>query len=242
MIWIFLRIPEEMFQACPAESIDYAVMEHTDMAKVVPLNAGWNDVGSWAALCDNLAKDDADENVIRGDVVTQDVQRTYLHAEHRLLAAVGVRDHVIVETADAVLVAHKDHSEDIKKVVEHLKSRGREEASVHRCVYRPWGSYECIDESDRFKVKRITVNPGASLSLQMHHHRAEHWVVVRGTAKVTCGDTESLISENESTYIPLGVKHRLENPGAIPLELIEIQSGSYLGEDDIVRFEDRYGR
>ncbi|MDX1594789.1 MAG: mannose-1-phosphate guanylyltransferase/mannose-6-phosphate isomerase [Gammaproteobacteria bacterium] len=243
----FLRLDAEAFTRCPANSIDYAVMEPAcrpdapDAAAMVPLDAGWSDVGSWSSLWDEGTKD-GDGNVCIGDVVTTGVERSYLRAEDRLLAVVGVEDHVVIETADAVLVAHKDRVQEVKGIVERLKADGREEAGSHRTVYRPWGSYECLNAADRFQVKRITVRPGAQLSLQMHHHRAEHWVVVAGTARITRGDEVFLLSENESTYIPLGTRHRLENIGKVPLDLIEVQSGSYLGEDDIVRFEDSYGR
>lgn len=237
----FVRLEAAAFAACPADSIDYAVMEKTAAAAVVPLDAGWSDVGSWAALWET-GEQDGDGNVISGDVLTHDASNCYLYASTRLLAAVGVEGHVVVETGDAVLVAPKERVQEVKAIVERLKKDGRDEALLHRRVNRPWGSYECIDAAERFQVKRITVNPGATLSLQMHHHRAEHWVVVKGTARVTRGDEVLTVAENESTYIPLGVSHRLENPGKIPLELIEVQSGSYLGEDDIVRFEDNYGR
>jgi mannose-1-phosphate guanylyltransferase/mannose-6-phosphate isomerase len=237
----FTRLDAEAFAACPGSSIDYAVMEKTAAAAVIPLDAGWSDVGSWSALWEVGARD-ADGNVVKGDVLTKDVRNCYLHASTRLLAVVGVEDHVIVETGDAVLVARKDRVQDVKAIVELLKLNQRDEALLHRRVNRPWGAYECIDAAERFQVKHITVHPGATLSLQMHHHRAEHWVVVKGTARVTRGEEVLTLSENQSTYIPLGVTHRLENPGKIPLELIEVQSGSYLGEDDIVRFEDNYGR
>lgn len=237
----FLRIPAAAFQACPSISIDYAVMEHTASAKVVPLSAKWSDLGSWVSVWECGEKDQRG-NVAEGDVFLHEVSESYIRAESRLVGALGVKDLIVIETADAVLVAHKDCAEDIKLLVEQLKAATRQEVDLHKRVYRPWGSYESIDEADRFKVKRITVKPGASLSLQMHHHRAEHWVVVQGTARVTCNDKQYIVSENESTYIPLGAKHRLENPGNIALELIEVQSGSYLGEDDIIRFEDKYGR
>ncbi len=237
----FSRIPEEVFSKCPSQSIDYAVMEKTQNAKMVPLGADWSDLGSWQALWEAESKDEAN-NALSGDVLLQDVSNCYVRADSRLVSVLGVKDHIIVETADAVLVAHKSATERISGLVAELKDKGREEAKLHQKVYRPWGSYESVLEDDRFKVKRIVVKPGASLSLQMHHHRAEHWIVVKGTAKVTCGDKQYLVSENESTYIPLGTKHRLENTGTIDLALIEVQSGSYLGEDDIVRFEDRYGR
>ncbi|MBS1157327.1 MAG: cpsB [Proteobacteria bacterium] len=238
----FVRLDQEAFAASPSNSIDYAVMEKTDKAQVVPLNAGWNDIGSWSALWDVHDKDTAG-NVCKGDVLAVNTQNSYLHsADKRLLAVVGMDNVVIVDTADAVLVAHRDQVQDVKKIVDELKRQSRKEASQHRLVYRPWGSYDSIDNGQRYQVKRITVAPGAKLSVQMHHHRAEHWVVVSGTAKVLNGEKEALLTENQSTYIPVGVVHALENPGKIPLELIEVQSGAYLGEDDIVRFEDRYGR
>ncbi len=237
----FQRLQREVFASCPSDSIDYAVMEKTRDALVMPLDAGWNDVGSWASLWE-VAEQDQEGNVLKGDVLALDSQQTYVYAHDRLVATVGVEDLVVVETADAVLVAHKDRVQAVKSVVERLKREKREQGSTHRKIYRPWGSYDSIDVEPRFQVKRITVNPGARLSLQMHHHRAEHWIVVSGTAQVTRGDETFLLSENQSTYIPLGTSHRLENPGKIPLELIEVQSGSYLGEDDIVRFEDVYGR
>ncbi|MEO0975286.1 MAG: mannose-1-phosphate guanylyltransferase/mannose-6-phosphate isomerase, partial [Pseudomonadota bacterium] len=237
----FVRLDESAFAACPSDSIDYAVMEKTPHAAVVPLDAGWSDVGTWSSLCDATPCDEAG-NATAGDVLLEDTRGCYVRASHRLVATVGVEDHVIVETSDAVLVAPKSKSHDVKKLVNALKVRQREEASLHREVYRPWGSYDSIDNGTRFQVKRITVKPGATLSLQMHHHRAEHWIVVSGTAEVTCGDEVFLLTENQSTYIPIGTQHRLANPGKLPLELIEVQSGSYLGEDDIVRFQDNYGR
>ncbi|MBK8993542.1 MAG: mannose-1-phosphate guanylyltransferase/mannose-6-phosphate isomerase [Gammaproteobacteria bacterium] len=237
----FIRVHKESFTACPSDSIDYAVMERTDRAAMVPLDCGWNDVGSWGALWQTGTPDERG-NVSRGDVILRNVSNAYVRAESRLVAAVGLEDVVIVETADAVLVANKDSSQDVKHVVAHLKLEGRGEAITHKRVYRPWGSYESLVESDRFQVKRIIVNPGQQLSLQMHHHRAEHWVVVKGTARVTHGEQETMLGEDQSTYIPLGTKHRLANPGVIPLEIIEVQTGSYLGEDDIVRFNDVYGR
>ena len=241
----FLRFDAEAFMGSPAVSIDYAVMESTERAVVVPFDGEWSDVGSWQALWEaGLAEGegDADDNVLQGDVITSGTRRCYLHASHRLIAAVGLEDCVVVETADAVLVAPRERAQEVKKLVERLEADGRTEQDEHRRVYRPWGSYEGIDRGDRFQVKRIVVKPGGRLSLQKHHHRAEHWVVVRGTARVTSGDNEFLVTENQSTYIPLGTVHRLENPGHIALELIEVQSGSYLGEDDIVRLEDQYGR
>lgn len=237
----FTRVDEAIFTACPDESIDYAVMEHTTDAVMVTLDAGWSDVGSWSALWDVSAKDEQG-NVFSGDVLDQRSSNTYVHASSRLVATLGVSDLVIVETQDAVLVAHKSQVQDVKKTVERLKAEGRCEYRSDRKVYRPWGMYDAIDNGHRYQVKRITVKPGASLSLQMHHHRAEHWIVVSGTAKVTNGETTFLVTENQSTYIPIGQVHCLENPGVIPLELIEVQSGTYLGEDDIVRFEDKYGR
>lgn len=237
----FIRLDAEAFARCPEESVDYAVMEKTDAAAVVPLDAGWNDVGSWSALWDVREKD-GDGNMLDGDVIAVDVSDTLIRSDHRLVAAVGVRDLVIVETKDALLVARKDRVQDVKKVVERLRAENRHEHLNHRVVYRPWGHYDSIDFGTRDQVKRITVKPGAKLSVQMHHHRSEHWVVVRGTAKVYKGDETIMLTENQSTYIPLGEVHALENPGKIALELIEVQTGSYLGEDDIVRLEDRYGR
>jgi len=237
----FIRIDQASFERCPENSIDYAVMEHTDKAVVVPLDAGWSDVGSWSSLWE-CAEQSEDSNVLRGDVIIDDVHNSYIHSEHRLVSVLGLENIVVVETADAVMVASKDSVQNVKEVVNRLTQDERSEAEVHRQCFRPWGYYDCIDVGERFQVKRITVNPKASLSLQMHHHRAEHWTVVSGTAKVTCGDEVILLSENESTYIPLGTVHRLENPGKVPLEIIEVQSGSYLGEDDIVRLEDNYQR
>ncbi len=238
----FLRLDREAFAACESDSIDYAVMEKTARAALVPLAVGWSDVGSWSALWE-LAARDTEGNCLLGDVLALDTCASYVHAESgRLVATVGVDELVVIDTADALLVAHKGRVQDVKTIVERLRREGRTEARSHRKVYRPWGAYDSIDAAERFQVKHITVKPGAALSLQMHHHRAEHWVVVRGTARVTRGDESFLLSENQSTYIPLGVTHRLENPGKLPLELIEVQSGAYLGEDDIVRFEDVYGR
>ena len=243
----FYRVDAEAFSKCPSDSIDYAVMEKTTgetaahPAAVVPLSAGWSDVGVWSSLWQVGAKDDQG-NVIKGEVMAQGTQNSLLFSSHRLVATVGLKDTIVVETADALLVADRHHTQDVKKVVEWLKTQKRSEHLSHRRVHRPWGSYETIDQSERYQVKRITVNRGAALSLQMHHHRAEHWIVVKGTAHVTRDDEVFLVSENQSTYIPIGVKHRLENKGAIPLEMIEVQSGSYLGEDDIVRFDDVYGR
>jgi len=237
----FLRLDKASFLACPAESIDYAVMEKTQQAKVIPMQAGWSDLGAWSAL-QSVADADQDNNVIIGDVLTKDVANCYLRAEHRLVAAIGLDDVVIVETADAVMVVDGSRSQDVKDIVNQLKASDREECNYHVRVFRPWGHYETVDESEAFKVKRISVNPGASLSLQMHHHRSEHWVVVRGTANVVKGNESLVLKEDQSIYIPVGTQHRLENPGVIPLEIIEVQTGSYLGEDDIVRFDDRYGR
>ena len=237
----FVRIGEIEFEACPSNSIDYAVMEKTHDAVVIPLDAGWDDVGSWSALW-QLGEKDSNGNVVTGDVHYKDVNNSYIYSSGRMVAAVGVDDHVIVETADAVFVAHRDRVQDVKEIVTQLKAQGRGEVSTHSKVYRPWGSYQSIDSEPRFKVKRIRVDPGASISLQLHHHRAEHWIVVTGTAIVTKGDEQVLLTENQSVYIPLGTKHRLENPGKIPLEIVEVQTGSYLEEDDIVRFEDVYGR
>lgn len=237
----FIRLDEASFRASPSNSIDYAVMEHTESAAVIPLDAGWNDVGAWSSLWD-ISPHDEDGNFYAGDVLAENVHNCYLRAEHRLLAAIGLENHIVVETADAVLVAHKDQVQDVKIIVERLKQSQRTEANLHRTVYRPWGSYENIQIESRYQVKRIMVKPGASLSLQMHYHRSEHWIVVKGTAQITRDEETFILTENQSTYIPLGVKHRLANPGKLPLELIEIQAGSYLGEDDIVRFEDVYGR
>ena len=237
----FTRVDEAAFAACPDDSVDYAVMEKTADAVMVPLDAGWSDIGSWTALWD-VSDKDPQGNVFKGDVLNQQSHNTYVHADSRLVATVGLDDLVIVETKDAVLVAHKDHVQDVKKIVEQLKNGSRTEHINHREVYRPWGVYDSVDNGHRYQVKRITVKPGAKLSVQMHHHRAEHWIVVSGTARVTNGEKTYLVCENESTYIPIGQIHALENPGVIPLELIEVQSGSYLGEDDIVRFEDKYGR
>ncbi|ELC7364405.1 mannose-1-phosphate guanylyltransferase/mannose-6-phosphate isomerase [Stenotrophomonas maltophilia] len=236
----FTRLDKDAFSAVPSDSIDYAVMEKTADAVVIPLDAGWNDVGSWTALRD-VSQQDSDGNAHQGDVIAIDCRNTYAYAQ-RLVALVGLDDVIVVETDDAVLVGKADRMQEVKTVVAKLKAEGRSEATWHRKVYRPWGAYDSIDNGERFQVKRITVKPGGTLSLQMHHHRAEHWIVVSGTAEVTRGNDVILLSENQSTYIPLGVTHRLRNPGKLPLELIEVQSGSYLGEDDIVRFEDTYGR
>ena len=237
----FVRLDKDAFAASPSDSIDYAVMENTAQAAVLPIAVGWNDVGSWAALWD-IAEQDGDGNAHHGDVIAEDCRNTLAWGDGRLVALLGLENVVVVDTADAVLVAHRDHVQDVKGIVTRLKAAGRPEPTWHRKVYRPWGSYDSIDLGERFQVKRITVKPGAQLSLQMHHHRAEHWIVVSGTGRITRGEDTLILSENQSTYIPLGVKHRLENPGVVPLELIEVQSGSYLGEDDIIRFEDVYGR
>jgi mannose-1-phosphate guanylyltransferase/mannose-6-phosphate isomerase len=237
----FTRIDTRAFEACRSESIDYAVMEKTTDAVVVPLDAGWSDVGSWASLHEACERD-AQGNTLCGDVLVEDTRGSYIYSESRLVAAVGLTDHVVVETKDAVLVVPKARVQDVKKLVMRLKADGRYEHSLHREVFRPWGSYDSIDNGERFQVKRLVVRPGGVLSLQLHHHRAEHWVVVSGTARITRGDESFLLEENQSTYIPIGVRHRIENPGRIALHIIEVQSGSYLGEDDIVRLEDRYGR
>jgi mannose-1-phosphate guanylyltransferase/mannose-6-phosphate isomerase len=237
----FTRINPKSFEACPADSIDYAVMEKTADAVVVPLDAGWSDVGSWSALHAASAAD-ANGNVTHGDVISEDTHGSYLHAQSRLVAAVGLQDHVVVETKDAVLVAPRNRVQDVKKLVQQLKAQGRYEHSLHREVFRPWGSYDSLGSGARFQVKLLRVKPGGTLSLQLHHQRAEHWVVVAGSARITRGEEVFMLAENQSTYIPVGVKHRIENPGTVPVEIIEVQSGSYLGEDDIVRFEDVYGR
>ena len=261
----FYRPDPEVFAACPSDTIDYAVMEKVGAVAtpdasdagpsvaadgllsaapecvLVPLAAGWSDIGAWSALWE-VGEQDKQGNVTQGDVIARSMRDSLLIGQHRLLAAVGLDNVIAVETADAVLVAHKDHVQDVKGLVEQLKLENRQEQANHRKVHRPWGSYETVDRGQRFQVKRLTVNPGASLSLQLHHHRAEHWIVVRGTAKVTKGDEEFLLTENKSTDVPVGTKHRLENPGTVPLEIIEVQSGDYLEEDDIVRLEDRYER
>lgn len=237
----FLRLDEKAFESCPSDSIDYAVMEKTEKGAVVGLDSSWNDIGSWDSLW-NVSSQDEAGNVLQGDVIAEDVSGSLLLARKRLLAALGVKDLIVVETPDAVLVADRNRSQDIKKIVNDLKKNGREEFLSHSKVYRPWGSYESIVSGDRFQVKLIKVKPGAKLSVQMHHHRAEHWIIVRGTARVQKGAETILLTENLSTFIPLGTVHSLENPGKIPLELVEVQSGSYLGEDDIVRLDDVYGR
>ena len=237
----FVRLDKAEFAKCRSESIDYAVMEKTKEALVLPLDVGWSDVGSWSSLFDALPADE-EGNVLLGDVMIHDTHDCYVHSTSRLVAAVGMDDHIIVETKDAILVAPKDRVQDVKDLVAKIKKSGRSESSLHREVFRPWGSYDSIDNGERFQVKRLSVKPGGVLSLQMHHHRAEHWIVVQGTARITCNDKTFLLSENESTFIPIGATHRIENPGKVPLHIVEVQSGSYLGEDDIVRFEDNYGR
>ncbi|MES2919240.1 MAG: mannose-1-phosphate guanylyltransferase/mannose-6-phosphate isomerase [Pseudomonadota bacterium] len=237
----FVRVDSAAFQACPSDSIDYAVMEKTAHAAVVPLAAGWSDVGAFSALWEVSPKD-ANGNALQGDVIAYDTQNCLVESENGLVATLGLRDTVVIQTKDAVLVAARDRVQDVKKIVETLKAQGRSEHRLHRQVYRPWGHYDSIDAGARYQVKRITVSPGAKLSVQMHHHRAEHWIVVSGTARVTLNGVEQLVTENESIYLPVGAVHALENPGKIPLDLIEVQVGAYLGEDDIVRLEDRYGR
>ncbi len=237
----FLRLEREAFASCPSVALDVAVMERTDRGAVLPLEAGWSDVGSWSALWET-ADQDSDGNVLRGRVISEGSSNCYLRSEHRLVVGLGVEDLVVVETDDVVLVAHRDRAQEVKAIVGRLEREGAPESKAHRKIYRPWGSYDGVTEGERWQVKRIVVNPGASLSLQMHHHRAEHWIVVQGTAVVEKDGNSELVGENQSTYIPLGCRHRLSNPGKIPVEMIEVQSGPYLGEDDIVRFEDRYGR
>jgi mannose-1-phosphate guanylyltransferase/mannose-6-phosphate isomerase len=237
----FLRLQPEAFGACPSNSIDYAVMERTRHAAVVPVEMGWSDIGSWSALWETGARDEAG-NVVSGDVLAVDTANTYVRAETALVATLGVENLIIVETGDVILVADRDRVQDVKKIVERIAAEGRTEHQIHNRVHRPWGYYEGLDEGPRHQVKHLMVHPGASLSLQMHAKRAEHWVVVKGEARVTVGDDVRILKENESTYIPVGTRHRLENPGAEPLSIIEVQSGSYFGEDDIVRFDDVYGR
>jgi len=237
----FLRVDKEKFESCPSESADYAVMEKTKDAVVVPLDVGWSDIGSWSSLWD-ISEKDVNGNVTHGDVMLHSSSNSYVRTDDKLVATIGIDDLVIVSTKDVLMVSHKDSVEDIKVIVDKLKTSSRNEWKLHREVYRPWGKYDLIDTGDHYQAKRITVKPGAKLSVQMHNHRAEHWIVVSGEARVTNGDKTFLLSENESTYIPVGVVHALENPGKVELVLIEIQSGSYLGEDDIVRFEDVYGR
>jgi mannose-1-phosphate guanylyltransferase/mannose-6-phosphate isomerase len=237
----FFRLDQLSMESCACESIDYALMEKSDQIAVVPVDMDWSDIGSWQALWE-VSQKDRDGNVVHGDVILEDVQNSLVRSENRLVAGVGLRDTLVVETADAVLVAPLARAQDVKKIVTRIKADKKEEYRLHRTDYRPWGSYTVLEEEARYKIKRISVKPGAKLSLQMHHHRSEHWIVVKGTAKVTCGDEIFFVQENESTYISAGKKHRLENDGVIPLELIEVQNGSYLGEDDIVRFDDVYGR
>ena len=237
----FVRLNKEAFASSPSDSIDFAVMEKTKKAVVIPLDAGWSDVGAWSAVWEVQDRDHSG-NSIKGDVLIESSSNSYVNAQSRMVAIVGMDNVVVVETSDAVLVMNKDKSQDVKKLVDQLKSNKRSEVDLHREVFRPWGSYDSIDHGQRFQVKRITVNPNAKLSVQMHHHRAEHWVVVSGTAQVRVGDKTQMITENQSVYIPVGEIHSLENPGKVPLHLIEVQTGSYLGEDDIVRFEDLYGR
>jgi mannose-1-phosphate guanylyltransferase/mannose-6-phosphate isomerase len=237
----FVRLNKEAFASSPSDSIDFAVMEKTNKAVVIPLDAGWSDVGAWSAVW-QVQDRDTSGNAIKGDVLIESSTNSYVNAQSRMVAIVGMDNVVVVETSDAVLVMNKDRSQDVKKLVDQLKSSKRSEVDLHREVFRPWGSYDSIDHGKRFQVKRITVKPSAKLSVQMHHHRAEHWVVVSGTARVRVGDKTQLITENQSVYIPVGEVHSLENPGKVPLHLIEVQTGSYLGEDDIVRFEDLYGR
>ncbi|KAA1174677.1 mannose-1-phosphate guanylyltransferase/mannose-6-phosphate isomerase [Marinobacter salinexigens] len=237
----FCRLDHDAFMASPSDSIDYAVMEKTANAAVVPVDMQWSDLGAWSALWDIEEKDEFG-NGVHGDVLLHNTRNSYVHADHALVAVSGVDDVIVVATDDAVLVVNRNNAQDVKQVVERLKADGRYEHNLHTTVHRPWGNYQGIDNGDRYQVKRITVKPGEKLSLQMHHHRAEHWIVVSGTAVVTSGDKTFMLRENESTYIPIGETHRLENPGKVPLHLIEVQSGSYLGEDDIVRFEDGYGR
>jgi mannose-1-phosphate guanylyltransferase len=237
----FIRVGVDEFEQCSSVSIDYAVMEKTKKAKVIPYDGGWSDIGAWNALYDYADKDES-QNVLLGDVMVEASEHCLIRAESRLVAAVNVKDLIIIETKDAVLVMDKDSSQDVKKIVARIKNENRQEHLYHTTVHRPWGTYQTLNQGHRYQVKHIVVKPGEKLSMQMHHHRAEHWVVVSGTAKVTNGDKEILLTENESTFIPVGAVHSLENPGKIPLELVEVQSGSYLDEDDIVRFSDRYGR
>jgi mannose-1-phosphate guanylyltransferase/mannose-6-phosphate isomerase len=237
----FLRLGPDSFAAAPSKSIDYALMEKTDKAAVVPVDLGWNDVGTWSALWD-IGRKDESGNVVKGDVVAFEARNSYLRSEGRLIAAIGVEDLIVISTDDVVLVLPRERAQDVKAMVEQLRSGNRKEPIFHPRVYRPWGFYQTVHDGDRFQVKRITVNPGAQLSLQMHHHRTEHWIVVNGAARVTRGEQTFLVPEDESTYIPIFTRHRLENPGKVPLNLIEVQSGGYLGEDDIVRFDDQYGR
>ena len=237
----FVRLGADAYARCDNISVDYAVMEHADNVMVVPLEAGWSDIGSWSSLWEVGDKDD-DGNVTRGDVLLQDVSNSYVHAESRLVSAIGLDNVIVVETHDGIMVAGMDDDQEIKTIVSRLEDRNRPEVALHRKAFRPWGNYDCLDSGHRFQVKRIMVKPGESTSMQKHFHRAEHWIVVSGTAEVTCGDRTFVLTENQSTFIPLGEKHRLANPGNLPLELIEVQSGAYLGEDDIERISDEYGR
>lgn len=237
----FLRLEQSAYEHCENISIDYAIMERSDSVKVVRLDADWNDIGSWTSLWETGSKDD-NGNVTRGDVWLESVNNSYVHAENKLVSALGVDDLIIVETHDGLLVTSKEADQDIKKIVERLKNARRPEVELHRKAFRPWGNYDCLDNGERFQVKRIMVKPGEATSMQKHYHRAEHWIVVSGTAEVTCGDQTFILPENEAAYIPLGERHRLRNPGKVPLEIIEVQSGAYLGEDDIERFDDQYGR
>ncbi len=238
---LFITVDKTIFNQCPSDSIDYAIMEKTTRASVVILHSPWSDIGSWASVW-GVAEKDKDGNCLQGDVICQNGKNNFVHSSHRLVSLVGMDDVVVVETSDAVLVVNKCHDQDIKALVSELKEQQRKEHDVHREVHRPWGKFDAIDEGDRYQVKHLTVQPGKRLSVQMHHHRAEHWIIVSGTAKVTIDKKETLLTENQSAYIPIGAVHCLENPGSIPLELIEVQTGSYLGEDDIVRFSDDYGR
>jgi len=237
----FIRLESEAFAATTSDSIDYALMEKTDQAVVVSMDAGWNDVGTWNALHE-IGNKDQNNNVIRGDVISSETTNSYIKADHHMVAVIGADNLIVVDTPDATLIATKDKVQEVKQVVEQLQQEGRYQEQLHRKVYRPWGWYDSIDKGDRFQVKRICVNPGASLSLQKHFYRAEHWIIVTGTARITNGNKTELLAENQSTYIPIDTLHRLENPGKLPLEMIEVQSGSYLGEDDIERFDDHYGR
>lgn len=237
----FFKLDRESMAVSPGKSIDYALMEKSKRVSMVEADLGWSDIGSWLALWEISGKD-ADGNVVLGDVFLEDVANSLIRSEHRLVAAVGLREIMVVETADAILVAPLARSQEVKKIVPRLKAEAKDEYRLHRTVHRPWGTYTVLEEQPRYKIKKITVNPGARLSMQLHHHRSEHWVVVKGSARVTCGERVLLVNENESTYISVGEKHRLENPGVIPLEMIEVQNGSYLGEDDIVRLDDQYGR
>ena len=237
----FFRLDREAFAASPSDSIDYAVMEKTDSGAMVPMSAGWNDLGSWEALW-QVGEKDAQANVVKGDVVLEDVAESYLHAEHRLIAAVGLKDHIVVETADAVMISPRDRVQDVKRLVDRLKAGRREETRTHQRIYRPWGTVDRLVAGNRFQVNRLTVKPGGALSLQTHFNRSEHWIVVRGTARVVRGEESMILKEDSSEYISAGIPHRLENPGKIPLEVIEVQTGGYIGDDDITRLEDLYGR